>query len=307
MRKKSNIFCQYFARSVAPLNTEDGVSLNAIAHPSICYTWTQATRRWCEEMKHKRSIQRDVDKFRYLADSFGQLDLSDITRSHIHAIVLKRQNAGCKPATINAYLALIKAVLRKARDEWEWVKEIPYIKMLKMNNHRIRWLNKEECDRILKELPTHLRRIANMALETGQRMTNICRMRFKDIDFVKGIWTIPPSQSKNGQQIEVFLQKKVIDWILDFHNSQCSEYVHLYKGKPILKANSSAWRKALKRAGLPGVHFHDLRHTWASRHAQAGTPMHVLQQLGGWKSSACMQRYVHLSEEQLKKAAENIV
>ena len=58
--------------------------------------------------------------------------------------------------------------------------------------------------------------------------------------------------------------------------------VFTYKGQPIKQANKRAWYNALKRAGIEDFRWHDLRHTWATWHAQAGTPELVLQRLGGW-------------------------
>jgi len=52
--------------------------------------------------------------------------------------------------------------------------------------------------------------------------------------------------------------------------------------------------------------WHDLRHTWASWHVQAGTPLHVLQELGGWASPEMVQRYAHLSAAHLEDYANNI-
>ncbi|QOZ85821.1 hypothetical protein DXT74_14985 [Chromobacterium sp. Rain0013] len=77
------------------------------------------------------------------------------------------------------------------------------------------------------------------------------------------------------------------------------EYVFAYKGSPIVQVNTKAWRAALVRAGIENFRWHDLRHTWASWLAQAGTPMHVLQELGGWESPEMVQRYAHLSKEHL--------
>ena len=54
-----------------------------------------------------------------------------------------------------------------------------------------------------------------------------------------------------------------------------------YKGSPIAKAGTAAWRKALKRAGIEQFIWHDLRHTWASWHVQNGTLLHILKELGG--------------------------
>jgi hypothetical protein len=49
------------------------------------------------------------------------------------------------------------------------------------------------------------------------------------------------------------------------------------------------------RAGLPKLRWHDLRHTWATWHAQAGTPAIVLQVLGGWKDARMVRTYTHLA------------
>ena len=52
--------------------------------------------------------------------------------------------------------------------------------------------------------------------------------------------------------------------------------------------------------------WHDLRHTWASWHAQSGTPLHVLQELGGWSNGDMVKRYAHLSHQQLGNYASNV-
>jgi integrase len=57
--------------------------------------------------------------------------------------------------------------------------------------------------------------------------------------------------------------------------------------------------KALKRAGIESFRWHDLRHTWASWHVQDGTPLHVLQELGGWETPAMVRRYAHLAVSHL--------
>ena len=82
--------------------------------------------------------------------------------------------------------------------------------------------------------------------------------------------------------------------------------VFTFRGKPVAWANTYAWRKALKRCGIENFRWHDLRHTWASWLAQQGTPMNVLQELGGWESQEMVRRYAHLSKPQLMQHAELI-
>lgn len=274
-------------------------------------TWGEACTRWLAEMGHKRSLSRDVDKFKWLSDD-GIIPtiqpLNTIKRAAIHGFIQERLKIGNKPATINAYLALIKAVLRKARDEWEWVKEIPHIKLLPLDNARTRWLTPDEIRKLLKELPAHLRLMVEFTLETGLRMRNVCKLQINDVNFKMQKVSVKPEDTKNGKPLIIPLNTAALAII---YRSLATlggngPYVFNYKGKPITVANTKAWRKALKRAGIEDFRWHDLRHTWASRHVQAGTSPNILQKLGGWESVKCMERYAHLSDEQLKNAAENI-
>ncbi|MDP2826703.1 MAG: tyrosine-type recombinase/integrase [Sulfuritalea sp.] len=67
-----------------------------------------------------------------------------------------------------------------------------------------------------------------------------------------------------------------------------------------------AWFRARTRAGLGGFRWHDPRHTWASWHAMGGTPINVLQELGGWASPQMVQRYAHLAPGHLAEYANKL-
>ena len=76
------------------------------------------------------------------------------------------------------------------------------------------------------------------------------------------------------------------------------------KVKPIARANTRAWRMALKRAGIADFRWHDLRHTWASWLVQHGTALYVVQEMGAWESAEMVRRYAHLAPAPLAKHAE---
>lgn len=63
---------------------------------------------------------------------------------------------------------------------------------------------------------------------------------------------------------------------------------------------------AVKKAGLSDFRFHDLRHTWASWHRQAGTSCDELKDLGGWKSRVMVDRYAKYATEHLRVATARI-
>ena len=66
------------------------------------------------------------------------------------------------------------------------------------------------------------------------------------------------------------------------------------------------WHHALAAAGIENFRFHDLRHTWASWHRQAGTSCDELKDLGGWKSREMVDRYAKYGTEHLAVAAMRI-
>jgi len=63
--------------------------------------------------------------------------------------------------------------------------------------------------------------------------------------------------------------------------------------------NRRSFNLAAKKSGIKDFHFHDLRHTWASWHIQAGTPLFVLKEMGGWENLEMVKKYAHLNADHL--------
>jgi integrase len=70
--------------------------------------------------------------------------------------------------------------------------------------------------------------------------------------------------------------------------------------------SNTGWVTALERAGIKDFRFHDLRHTWASWHRQAGTSCDELKDPGGRKSRQMVDRYAKFATENLLSAASRI-
>lgn len=94
--------------------------------------------------------------------------------------------------------------------------------------------------------------------------------------------------------------------VLERRRGRHAQHVFTWRDRPVWQVNTKAWRKALQRAGAADFRWHDLRHTWASYHAQSGTPLNVLQEMGGWRSHEMVLRYSHLSASYLLAHAERI-
>ncbi|MCV6606331.1 MAG: site-specific integrase [Porticoccaceae bacterium] len=250
-------------------------------------------------------MDKDLLIFKWLHPYLGRLYLDEISRECIAAITQAKLNEGVRPSTVNRHLALLRSVLRCAEREWEWLEKTPYIRFLPEPKRRVRWLRRSEASLVLSELPNHLAEMMRFTLATGLREKNVTRLKWSQVDTLRQCAWIHPDEAKGKQAIAVPLNRDALE-VLSRQEGKCSKYVFTYKGKPVWRANNHAWRKALKRAGISDFRWHDLRHTWASWHIQAGTPLHVLQELGGWSDASMVRKYAHLSASHLTSYADNL-
>jgi hypothetical protein len=90
-----------------------------------------------------RSIEDTRLIFRKLDPYLGSLDLSEIDGDLVWKVIKGELAKGNKPATINRYLATMRALLRMARDEWQWIDRFPKIRLFPGEVERDRWLTRE--------------------------------------------------------------------------------------------------------------------------------------------------------------------
>lgn len=269
-------------------------------------TWKEAVVRWTGEMAHKRSLADDIGIVRALDAHLGDKRLDEIGQEAIDALIQALRKQGKANGRINRITALVRAVLRKAEREWAWLDRAPPVRRLKEPAGKVRWLTREEADRLLAELPEHLEAMARFTLATGLRAANVIGLQWQDVDLARRVCWVHPEAAKAGKAIGVPLNNDAVV-TLRKQVGKHLEFVFAYKGQPIATApNNTAWRAALKRAGIEDFRWHDLRHTWASWHVQAGTPLHVLKELGGWASYQMVLRYAHLAPEHLAEHADRI-
>lgn len=270
-------------------------------------TWQEAVIKWLTEQDgHKRSIETDRYHLRWLDAYLGNKTLGQIDKALLESIRDAKKAEGSSNATANRVLSIVRAILNRAKDQWDWIDAVPVFRFLPEPKERIRWLTHEEAAALLAELPEHLAAMARFALATGLREANVTGLQWRQVDLRRECAWIESHQAKAGKPIAVPLNSDAMAVLRDRQGDH-RDYVFVYEGEPVKKAGGNAWRKALVRAGIEDFRWHDLRHTWASWHIQAGTPLDVLQKLGGWASYDMVLRYAHLSSEHLKPHAGNSV
>lgn len=273
-------------------------------------TWKDAAWRWLDENEHKRAADKDRIIIEWLTERLNNIPLAEITRDTLD--VLRKEKADeTSKSTANRYMALIRAILNCAKDEWEWINRVPKVPMYPLEPVDYQWLTADEFTELLPLLPKHTQQLARFAVATGLRRTNITHLRWSAVDLRRRHVHVTVADSKSKKAISVPLNDDAIQ-VLNEQKGQHKTWVFVYQPRgdvpcrPVYQVSTKAWRKAVKKIGRPGFRFHDLRHTWASWHVQAGTPLHALQKLGGWSSYEMVLRYAHLDQHSLAQYAENI-
>lgn len=269
-------------------------------------SWQEAVVKWLEETSHKATHERDKQHLRRLDPYLGRLYLDEVNRAVLDQFVAGRRADGVSNATINRHLAVARSILRKARDEWDWVDKVPKVKLLPEPKRRVRWLTREQVAELLSHLPAHLEVMVRFSLATGLRQGNVIGLEWSQVDLERRLAWIHPDQAKARRAIGVPLNAEALA-VLKGEEGKHSRWVFTYRGKQIKTSpNNSAWQKALRKAGLQDFRWHDLRHTWASWHVQSGTPLQALQELGAWESTEMVRRYAHLGAQHLEAYADGL-
>jgi integrase len=147
--------------------------------------------------------------------------------------------------------------------------------------------------------------MAAFTLATGLRQSNVSWLRWDQVDLERRTAWIHADQSKSRRAIAVPLNEDAMR-VLSHRRGIHPVFVFTYKGVPVARTTTKAWKHALERAGIEDFRWHDLRHTWASWHVQNGTSLQELMELGGWSSFEMVLRYAHLAGEHLQKAASRV-
>ena len=273
------------------------------------HTFTELMDRYEREHVLRKLRHRGVKGYmNNLRAFFGDRTLADITPKLIVAYKNKRYEDGKAPATINRELANLKKAFNLALREWEWCHQNPVtrVSMEKENNKRDRWLSEEEEGRLLTACAPWLHDLVTFALHTGMRMGEILELTWRGVDFTRR--TVMVLRSKNGERRTIPVNETVLRVLKEKAKvrSLASDLVFCSKAFTPMESGHlrRSFRLALSKAKIEEFHFHDLRHTFATRLVQWGIDLYKVQQLLGHKSPIMTQRYAHHYPESLRDGVE---
>jgi integrase len=276
-------------------------------------TFADLMDRYLTEHASRRAhYRRYVNMVTNLTHFFGNPKLGAVTPKTIVAFKNKRYADGVAPATINRELAVLKKAFNLACREWEWATDNPVcrVSMEREDNTRDRWLTEEEEGRLLDAAAPWVRELIVFAINTGMRRGEILSLTWAGVDFTRR--TVTVFRSKNGERRTIPMNHTVVDVLAQKHEgtdaskrSGCNLVFISEAATPLDGSNlRRGFTCALKAARIEDFHFHDLRHTFATRLVQAGVDLYKVQRLLGHKSPSMTQRYAHHYPESLRDGVE---
>jgi integrase len=273
------------------------------------HTFEELMERYLTEHAARRANrQREQYCVNNLKEFFGNPDLRHITPKQIVTYKNKRFADGVKPATINRELTTLKKAFNLARREWEWCTDNPVcrVSMERENNTRDRWLTAEEEMRLLDAVLPWFRELTVFALNTGMRMGEIIALTWAGVDLFRRTVTI--FRSKNGERRTIPINDTVLSLLNHKHSRRDKNTELVFSSQAGTALDGANIRRALvsalRSSNIPDFHFHDLRHTCATRMVQAGVDLYKVQRILGHKSPIMTQRYAHHYPESLRDGVE---
>lgn len=297
------------------LNTSEGKN---ITFRSVYTDWFQSISYRIKESTAANYILK-ADK--HILPCFGSSKISDITSSSVYQFICDKQDKGLSNRYISDILILMKSVFKFASRKHHTPNPMEDIVMPKKQKSNIRLLTNDEEQKLLRIIKDNLNLTSLgiiLARMTGLRIGELCALQWKDINLdLKTITvskTIQRIQTKNGNSKTKLIitepksetSKRVIpipDCIIEILTKfmvSADDYILSGNKKPVEpRVMQYRFAKILKNGNLPSVHFHALRHSFASCCIKLGFDIKALSEILGHSSvEITLNRYVHSSFEQ---------
>jgi hypothetical protein len=264
---------------------------------------------------YKKSWKSDESMIRvHIIPLVGHLVMAKVTALQIAGFIEEMKHKELAPGTINRALVLLQYAF-KLGQRWE----VPGVSLqvwngirhLKNDNRIERYLTTEQAHQLLEAVRESLNPllpfIVALLIYTGARKREVLDLKWSDLDWVQKSWKISKNKSNKIRHVPLsYGALETVEAIRATRPENCvNEYVFTNPrtGKPFSSV-FFAWDAARKRAAMPDLRVHDLRHSFASFLVNAGRSLYEVQELLGHADIKTTSRYSHLSRDRLNAAVE---
>ena len=218
------------------------------------------------------------------------------------------------PTTMNIYLRTLKSAFNKAV-QWEILQRNPIrnIKLCPVPQQTPQFFNLDHFKKLLQTVKEPwLSNAIQLAVFTGMRRSEITNLQWKHIDFSRELIYVESDanfQTKTGKRRILPMNSYVLKLLQAMFLKRTGDYVIMLNGKKVRDIwLSRRFKQYIIKVNVDKtLHFHILRHTFASWLVQAGVPIYEVQALMGHSTIRVTQAYSHLIPKQLKTSVEMIV
>jgi len=268
---------------------------------------------YCKNARSKSYTERSIiPAFKKLNSFTGNVPISKISSRHVDKFLTSIKSYSTSAAGL--YYRTLKAAFSKAV-VWEYIQENPFkkIKAPKQVKSLPTFILKNELQMILNTTKHRfLSHIFITAFYTGCRLSELLNMRWSWIDFNQNIITVKNGNgftTKNKKEriipIHTIVEKVILSRYRKVSKTNVDDYIFIRFPRVKLNENfvSKQFKKAVRLAYLnDGIHFHTLRHSFASNLVQTGSTLYVVKELLGHQDYQTTQIYARLNQGNLCEA-----
>jgi integrase len=248
-----------------------------------------------------------VNLRRHILPFFGPLRIDEIALPHVREFVKVLLAKKLAPGSVCNAVALVKEMFKHAV-QWGYLDTNPaqYVERPRVEVEEMEILTPPEIRRLLDAADEPVRTLLLCAVLTGMRRGELLGLKWEDVDLEgsrihvrRSLWRgklITPKSRRSRRAIDMAPTLKAA--LARLPSRFKAELVFASPdGQPIDPDNfmKRDWARALRRANLRRIRFHDLRHTYASLLiAQGAHPKYIQAQLGHASIQTTLDRYGHL-------------
>jgi integrase len=266
-----------------------------------------------------RTLELEQERLVLVTRHFGDVPLSAITAKAIADFQRSRHEAGIANRTINMDVGVLSRVLKYC-GRWRALSD--HVRNLPELQYSIgRALTAEERRRLFDAAASkpeweHVYCAAVVAANTSMRPVEVKHLRRRDVDLVKKLVHVRRSKNETSHRV-IPLNASAIEAVARMFEradllGHTAPELYLWPAcqwgrfdatRPTLKWDT-AWRALRDAAGLPGLRFHDLRHTVITELAEMGVADHVLESISGHLSRRMLEHYSHIRIDAKRQALD---
>lgn len=279
---------------------------------TIAELWEYFRTQRANGLASKHGLQVDTSNYRLHLAHLAKVKVEDLGTADVAALRDRVSSQGKSPQTVKHVLSLLRRMIRFAVKNGQCSMPDPsklQFDMPKVDNQTTEHLTPEQLVALKKALDEepdqNAASFVRIALLTGMRKGAIIGLKWDDIDFERGFITLAGETAKNNRTAQIPMNKATRD-VLQKVTRTASPYV--FPGRNGQKRSDfcRVSKRVRDKAGLPKDFrpLHGLRHAYASFLASSGkVDLYTLQRLLTQNSPEMTQRYAHLADEAMQRAA----